>query len=105
MTVDYKDTVFLSPATIELALTEQSYETDVVVQMKMRRGFGMGLNSAEFACPSERSLHWGGRGGSVCVMDLESETCFAYAMNNMLPGLRSDPRNEAMRYAYNAIVG
>ena len=96
---------FLSPATIELALTEQRYETDVVVQMKVRRGFGMGLNSVEFECPSARSLHWGGKGGSVCVMDLESKTCFAYAMNNMLPGLKSDPRNDLMRHAYNAIVG
>lgn len=96
---------FLSPATIELALTELSYETDVVTGMKIRRGFGMGLNSDEFECPSERALHWGGKGGSVCVMDLASKTCFAYVMNNMLPGLRSDPRNEAMRFAYNEIVG
>ena len=71
---------FLSPATIELALTEQSSETDVVVQMKIRRGFGMGLNSPEFECPSDRSLHWGGKGGSICIMDLQSKTCLAYAM-------------------------
>ena len=38
-------------------------------------------------------------------MDLKSKTCFAYAMNNMLPGLKSDPRNDLMRHAYNAIVG
>ena len=96
---------FISPETVGFVLTEQSYRTDLVVEAPVRRGFGLGLNSAEFACPSDRSLHWGGRGGSICVMDLDSKTCLAYVPNNWLPGRESDPRNEAIRLAYNKVVG
>jgi len=96
---------FLSQATIDLALTEQSYCEDFVMHMNVRRGFGLGLSSPDFECPSDGSLHWGGKGGSICIMDTTSKTCLAYAMNNMLPGLKSDPRNEAIRLAYNEIVG
>ena len=96
---------FLSSQTIDLALTEQSYRHDLVIDMPVRYGFGMGLNSKEFECPSDRSLHWGGAGGSLVIMDVNSGTCLAYAMNRMLPDLKEDIRNTALRAAYNAIVG
>ncbi len=96
---------FLSPETIDLALTEQSYRHDLAIDMPVRYGFGMGLNSKEFECPGERSLHWGGAGGSVIIMDLDSRTCLAYAMNRMLPELNTDVRNTALRLTYNSIVG
>ena len=95
---------FLSPETIDLALTQQSYRHDLVIDMPVRYGFGMGLSSKEFECPGERSLHWGGAGGSIVIMDLDSRTCLAYAMNRMLPDLKEDVRNTALRLAYNAIV-
>ena len=96
---------FLSPGTIELALTEQSYRHDLVIDMPVRYGFGLGLNSAEFGCPSERSLHWGGAGGSFCIMDVESGTCIAYAMNRWLARMNDDPRNAVLREAYLSVVG
>lgn len=96
--------VFLSPRTIELALTEQSYRHDLVINERVRYGLGMGLHSEEFECPGERSLHWGGAGGSLIVMDVDSRTCLAYAMNRMLPDLKEDVRNSALRRTYNEIV-
>ena len=38
-------------------------------------------------------------------MDLDSKTCLAYVPNNWLPGINSDPRNEAIRLAYNKVAG
>ena len=38
------------------------------------------------------------------VMDVESRTCLAYAMNRTLPDLTEDVRNTALRFTYNAIV-
>jgi len=95
---------FLSPETIDLALTEQSYRHDLVIDMPVRYGLGMGLNSKEFECPGERSLHWGGAGGSLIIMDVDSRSCLAYAMNRMLPDLKEDVRNTALRLTYNDIV-
>lgn len=96
---------FLSPATLELVLTEQNYLNDVVFDMPVRRGLGLGLNSAEFVCPGDRSLHWGGRGGSICIMDLDSKTSLGYVPNNWLTTLNDDPRSDAIRLAYNDLVG
>ncbi len=84
---------------------EHDYRFDEVVGMPVRRGLGLGLNSEEFACPSEQSIHWGGRGGSMCVMDLASKTSLAYVPNNWIEVINEDPRNEAIRLAYNKIVG
>jgi CubicO group peptidase (beta-lactamase class C family) len=96
---------FLSEKTLEYILQEQSYELDLVIDMPVRRGFGLGLNSNEFVCPGEKSLHWGGMGGSIAIMDLASRTCLAYVPNNWLNAKVHDPRNEAIRLAYNALVG
>jgi CubicO group peptidase (beta-lactamase class C family) len=97
---------FVSPETLEMALTEEVYQEGVTMNWgKVRFGLGFGLNSTEFPCPSDRSLHWGGAGGSVCVMDLESKTSFAYVMNGMLAGSRMDPRNMRLRAAYHKSLG
>ena len=96
---------FLSKKTLDLALTEQSYRHDDAMDMLVRMGFGFGLNSAEFECPSDSCLHWGGMGGSFCIMDLASRTSLGYAPNQWLPGIHEDPRSDPIRLAYNRIVG
>jgi CubicO group peptidase (beta-lactamase class C family) len=95
---------FLQPETIDLMLTEQFYDTDLVVSEPVRFGFGMGLNSAEFPCPSESSLHWGGAGGSFMVADRQYRAAIGYAMNFMRGELLGDPRTDPMREAFNDIL-
>ena len=80
----------MSPATVDLALTEQGYTKDAVEDILLRWGFGFGLNSAEFECPSDEAMHWGGSGGSVLIADRKSRTSFGYAMNYMYPGFGDD---------------
>ena len=89
----------LSRATLDKALEEQIYKTDLVAKERIRFGLGMGLNSSEFPFPNPNTLHWGGRGGSFCMMDLDAGICCAYAMNHMLPGFGHDPRNQSIQQA------
>ncbi len=96
---------FLSKTTLDFALQEQSYDADIAVDEKIRRGFGLGINSVEFPCPSDQCLHWGGQGGSLLMMDLASKTSLAYVPNNWMgEGFHDDPRNVALLDAYTAIV-
>ena len=85
----------LSLKTIEKALEEQIYGTDLVLMMPMRFGLGFGLQSKELPLgPNQRILWWGGWGGSVCIMDLEARVSIAYVMNKMGSTLTADPRSE-----------
>jgi CubicO group peptidase (beta-lactamase class C family) len=95
---------FLSEDTVNLALTEQSYLKDVMWLDYVRYGFGVGLHSEEFECPGEGSMHWGGYGGSFCIMDTRSRTCVAYAPNGTIGVLNSDPRSTRILEAYNPIA-
>ena len=94
----------LAPKTVDLALTELAYSQDTVEDVKIRWGFGFGLNSEEFECPSNEALHWGGGGGSVLIADRRSRTSFGYAMNYMYAGFGDDPRTNPMRIAFNEIA-
>jgi CubicO group peptidase (beta-lactamase class C family) len=72
---------------IEKALEEQSYDTDLVMQMPVRYGLGFGLPSKEVPIsPNPRTLYWGGWGGSSMVMDLDARCSWGYAMNKMAAG-------------------
>ena len=90
----------LSRETLDLALKEQSYSIDLVTREPLRMGLGMGLPSKEFPCPNPNTLHWGGMGGSFCIMDLDAGICCAYAMNRLLGEYRrGDPRNNSIQMA------
>ena len=94
---------FLSAPTLDFVLEEQDYSEDQVMGAMVRRGFGLGLSSPEFRCPGDKSLHWGGRGGSICLMDLASRTSLAYVPNRWIDVVMDDPRNAAIRQAYNLL--
>jgi CubicO group peptidase (beta-lactamase class C family) len=79
--------------TIEEALEEQSYDTDLVTKMPIRYGLGFGLPNKEMpVSPNPRTLYWAGWGGSLMVMDLDAKCSWGYAMNKMAAGL-GDPRS------------
>ncbi len=88
------DVHLLSLETIEKALEEQSYGTDLVLNVPIRFGLGLGLQNKERPIgPNQRILYWGGWGGSVCVMDLDAKLSIAYVMNKMNPSLTEDLRS------------
>jgi CubicO group peptidase (beta-lactamase class C family) len=70
--------------TIEKAMEEQIYDTDLVMNMPVRYGLGFGLNSPEMPIsPNQRAFTWGGWGGSKFVADLDARLSWGYAMNKM----------------------
>ena len=84
----------LSINTIEKALEEQSYGTDLVLMVPIRFGLGLGLQNKERPIgPNQRVLYWGGWGGSVSIMDLDAKLSIAYVMNKMVTTSTGDPRS------------
>ncbi|KKK42665.1 hypothetical protein LCGC14_0679100 [marine sediment metagenome] len=84
----------LSLDTIEKALEEQSYGTDLVLMVPIRFGLGLGLQTKELPIgPNQRLLYWGGWGGSISIMDLDAKLSIAYVMNKMVSTLTGDPRS------------
>jgi len=89
---ELEGTRFLSRGTIDEALEEQIYVTDLVERVPIRWGLGAALPSAEFPFRSPNVLHWGGYGGSICIMNVDRKRCFAFAMNRLTPDFAGDPR-------------
>jgi CubicO group peptidase (beta-lactamase class C family) len=76
-------TRFLSAPTIAAAGTEQAYgQCPYLGWIKL--GLGFGIDSKEFPAPSPTSMHWGGFGGSMGVMDPRTGVSFGYAPNNFV---------------------
>lgn len=90
----------LSAGTVESILDEQSYVKDRVLGVPMRFGRGFGLMSRTVPLsPNERAFFWGGWGGSIAVIDLDSETSVAYVMNQMSSGMAGDLRGGTVAFA------
>jgi CubicO group peptidase (beta-lactamase class C family) len=82
----------MSLSTIEKAIEEQCYDTDLVMDVPTRYGLGFGLVSKDTPIgPNPRTFYWGGWGGSVMVMDLDARLSWAYVMNKMSAEI-PDPR-------------
>jgi CubicO group peptidase (beta-lactamase class C family) len=80
--------------TIDRAIEEQCYSTDLVLQVPIRWGLGFGLNTVEAPIvPNPRAFFWGGAGGSLVVIDLDARVSFAYVMNKMGFGTMGDKRS------------
>jgi CubicO group peptidase (beta-lactamase class C family) len=72
----------LSPATMEMAIAEQVYGEDQVLQRPTRFGLGFQLTMAERPLgPGPRSFGHFGAGGSLGFGDPDAHVAFAYAMN------------------------
>ena len=83
----------LSAPTIARIFEEQAHNLDPVLNVRMRYGVGFGLmNDLIPLSASERSCFWGGWGGSISVIDLDTRTSFAYVMNRMAGGMSGDLR-------------
>lgn len=97
----------LSPETIDLVFDEQSHGTDLVLGVPLRFGIGYALPETETVpyAPQGRACYWGGWGGSLIMMDLDSRTTVSYVMNRMGPGLIGSDRSEAYARAVRSCLG
>ncbi len=71
----------LSPEVVALAGAEHVYGQCPYIGW-MRLGLGFGIDSKEFPSPTPTTMHWGGFGGSVGLMDPRTQFSFGYAPNN-----------------------
>jgi CubicO group peptidase (beta-lactamase class C family) len=87
----------LSPDTIALIFDEQSHGPDLVLGVPLRFGIGYALPETETVpyVPQGRACYWGGWGGSVIIVDLDTGTTISYMMNKMAPGVIGSDRSEA----------
>jgi CubicO group peptidase (beta-lactamase class C family) len=73
--------------TIEKAIEEQIYDTDLVMGVPIRYGMGFGLSTKEMPLsPNPRVFWWAGWGGSMTLVDLDARLSWAYVMNRMAAG-------------------
>lgn len=84
----------LSGAGCEAVFEEQANGPDRCLGVPLRFGMGYGLPSPTMPLsPNARTCYWGGRGGSLVVVDLEARMVVAYVMNQMrsaaVPDLRA----------------
>ena len=77
---------------------EQANGQDLVLSVPIRFGMGYGLGSETMPL-GPGACYWGGYGGSIIVMDTESQLTVAYVMNRMEGGLTADPRG------FNIVLG
>ena len=83
----------LSPETIERIFEIQTDGQDLVLGVPIRHGLGFGLTSDTLpVSPNKKACYWGGWGGSLAVIDVDSKMSFAYVMNKMAPSLQHDLR-------------
>lgn len=86
----------LSPETISIIFDEQSHGTDLVLGVPLRFGIGYALPEPETLpyAPQGRVCYWGGWGGSLTILDLDTRTTISYVMNKMAPGIIGSDRSE-----------
>jgi CubicO group peptidase (beta-lactamase class C family) len=80
-----------SEQTAEVIFEQQAQGIDLCLGVPLRFGMGYGLSNPDMPI-GPRTCYWGGYGGSVIIMDLETELTVCYVMNRMFPGLVGDLR-------------
>jgi CubicO group peptidase (beta-lactamase class C family) len=96
----------LSAAGCERILSEQSNGVDLVLGIGLRFGIGYGLPSPDLpVAANDRACFWGGWGGSVIAIDMESHLTVAYMMNRMEGDLVGDARGIGLILAAMEAVG
>jgi CubicO group peptidase (beta-lactamase class C family) len=82
---------FMSEAGCRRALEPQIEGRDLILGVRVRFGLGFALHGG--LTPNRNTLYWGGYGGSLVIVDMDSHTSFGYAMNKMGPGTTGDMRS------------
>ena len=82
----------MSEAGVRRALEEQTDSIDQVVMVRLRHGLGFGLQLGTMIDTEPGQMFWGGRGGSLALIDLEARMSVAYVPNRMGADMGGDSR-------------
>jgi len=95
----------LLEAGCDAVFEEQANGIDRCLGVQTRLGMGYGLPSAAMPLsPNGRTCYWGGRGGSLVVVDLDAQMAVAYVMNQMLVTLTDTRAPSIVSAAYAALA-
>ena len=100
----------MAPETVAQIAEEQYAGLDLVLGdlrggLPLRFGLGFGLPSEMVPLPSPNSFYWGGWGGSLAIIDPDTQMTFSYVMNKMAPNPTDDTRaNGIALAAYMALM-
>jgi len=94
----------LSEKGCDAVFDEQANGADLVLGVELRFGMGFGL-SGELMPIGPRACFWGGWGGSLVIIDLDTKLVVTYVMNRMEAGLVGDLRGAGIALAAFAAVG
>ena len=91
----------MAPETVAMIAEEQIAGLDLVFQgdAAIRFGLGFGLPSDMIPLPSPNSFFWGGWGGSLAIIDPDTQMTVSYVMNKMAPDLMGDTRGGGLALA------
>ena len=94
----------LAPATVEMAIAEQVYGTDLVLERPTRFGLGFQLTMAERPLgPGPRAFGHFGAGGSLGFADPDAGVAFGYAMNQGRAGWQHKHVRHLIDLTYEAL--
>ena len=96
----------MSSETVERVLEAQTDGIDLVLGSHITFGMGFATYIEDVvAPPNPRHFRWGGWGGSIAVVDLDTHVSIAYVMNRMNSDTLSDPRGaNIVRAVYESIA-
>ena len=93
----------LSPATIERCFEVQADGPDHVLDRHAKFGIGFAMPSPDMPVGiNDRTLWWGGWGGSMAVVDVENAITVVYVMNRMMDDLQGGLRAGLLVFAAHA---
>ncbi len=95
----------LRPESIEVVLDKQIEGMDAVLRTQVAHGMGFGVSGPMMPLPP-RAFFWGGWGGSLAMIDLDTRATITYVMNRMDPTLTGDVRGgTVVLAAFGALMG
>jgi len=95
----------LSEEGVARIFDEQIRGVDLVLGADVVLGMGYGLPGPMLPVPNPRTAFWGGWGGSLAIIDVDSKMSFSYVMNKMGEGTTGDTRGAGLLMAaYGALM-
>jgi CubicO group peptidase (beta-lactamase class C family) len=96
----------MSQAGCDVVLEEQTNGMDRMLGFPVRFGMGYGLMPREGDREPRRACFWGGWGGSLAYVDLDSRVSIANVMNKMNSTTVGDQRSaRPLRAFFHALAG
>jgi CubicO group peptidase (beta-lactamase class C family) len=96
----------MSQAGCDAVMEEQTNGIDRVLRFPVRFGMGYGLLPSSDGSPVRRACFWGGWGGSLAYVDLDSRISISYVMNRMNSTTTGDSRSAVpLRAFFHALAG